>query len=175
METKTHYRRVFKSDHLGISDLEDFIEEKVTLIFTIKEVKQHVIDPSVKGSGVSVAGKVISANIAHFVEPIKPLVLNSTNSKVVKSLAGGSPFVEDWKNICVELFIDSSVKMKGEVVGGVRLKAGSKSLPKLTKDMPQAYLNALNHIKAGNDFKKIEERFFISEEIKNQLTLDSKK
>lgn len=48
METKTHYRKVFKSDHLGIADLEDFIEEK-SLIFTIKEVKQEL--------NVAVAGK----------------------------------------------------------------------------------------------------------------------
>ena len=81
-ETKTHYRKVFKSDHLGIADLEDFIEEKVQLIFTIKHVKQEI--------GVSVAGKKGNFNIAYFVEPIKPLVLNATNSKVVKFLPGSS-------------------------------------------------------------------------------------
>lgn len=122
METKTHYRKVFKSDHLGSADLEEMIEDKKPLIFTIKEVKQEI--------GVSVAGRKGNHNIAYFKENIKPLVLNATNSKVVKSFAKNqSPFIEDWKNITIELFIDATVKMKGEVVGGVRIK---KVQPKLT-------------------------------------------
>jgi len=112
-ETKTHYRKVFKSDHLGIADLEDFLEEGKPLVFTIKEVKQEL--------GTKVAGRKIDANIAYFNEDIKPLVLNATNSKAVKKFANDSPFVEDWKNIAIELFIDPNVKMKGEIVGGVRI------------------------------------------------------
>ncbi len=119
--TKTHFRKVFKSDHLGIADLEDIIEAGKPLIFTIKEVKQEY--------NVNVAGTRGNFNIAYFVEPIKPLVLNATNSKVVKSFSNNSPFVEDWKNIPVELYIDENVKMKGLVVGGVRIKQ-TKPQPK---------------------------------------------
>ena len=117
---KTHYRKVFKSEHLGVADLEDLQEKNQKFVFTIKEVKQEF--------NVAVAGRKGNHNIAYFVEPIKPLVLNSTNSKVVKSFnpvleyPQGSPFVEDWKNTKVELYIDSTVKMKGEVVGGVRIR-----------------------------------------------------
>jgi len=125
MENKTHYRKVFKSDHLGVADLEDFIEEgNKNLIFTIKEVKQEI--------GVKVAGRKISANIAYFVEDIKPLVLNATNSKIVKSFNNGSPFVEDWSNTIVKLYIDDSVKLKGEVVGGVRI---AKQQPTLSNQV----------------------------------------
>lgn len=49
MNNKTHYRKVMKSDHLGIADLEDLIEENKSLVFTIKEVKQEI--------NVAVAGK----------------------------------------------------------------------------------------------------------------------
>lgn len=127
-EHKTHYRRVFKSDHLGTADLEDFIEEGKQLVFTITHVKQEM--------NVSVAGRKGNHNIAYFKENIKPLVLNATNSKTVKGFAGGSPFVEDWKNIVVELYIDPSVKMKGEVVGGVRIRPTQPRLkkPVLTPD-----------------------------------------
>lgn len=163
-ESKTHYRKVFKSDHLGIADLEDFIEEKVTLIFTIREVKQEI--------NVSVAGKKGNFNIAYFNEQIKPLVLNSTNSKVLKTLAGGSPFVEDWKNITVELYIDPTVKMKGDIVGGVRIKAGFKTLPVLTKGTT-AYQNAVKYFKENGDFKKVEERFTLTKEIKDSIETDS--
>lgn len=131
MENKHHYRRVMKSDHLGSADLEDLIEQGKSLIFIISHVKQEM--------GVSVAGRKGDFNIAYFKEPnVKPLVLNSTNSKRVRGFAGGSPFVEDWNNILVELYIDENVKMKGETVGGVRImptQPKSKAKPLFTEAM----------------------------------------
>lgn len=140
MENKTHYRKVFKSDHLGVADLEEFIEQGRQLIFTVKEVTSHVIEPNVKNTGIMVAGKRISANIAHFLEPIKPMVLNATNSKIMKSFAvNKSPFVEDWSNKTIELYIDSNVKMKGQIVGGVKIKPTQPILkkPTLTPENPR--------------------------------------
>ena len=113
MTDKTHYRKVFKSDYLGQADLEDLIEQGSNMIFTIKQVKQEM--------GVRVSGHKGNHNIAYFQEPIKPMVLNATNSKALRGLSGGSPFVEDWGGIAVQLYIDPSVKMKGDVVGGVRI------------------------------------------------------
>jgi len=117
----THYRKVFKSDHLGTPDLEDFIEQGKPLSFVIKNVTQHLLIPNVKTSGVQVAGKRINANIAHFYESIKPLVLNAKNSKQVSAFAK-SKFTEDWNDIAVELYIDPSVTMHKQVVGGVRIR-----------------------------------------------------
>lgn len=121
---KTHYRKVFKSDHLGTADLEDLTESGTKLVFTIKYVKQEI--------NTVVAGKKINANIAYFNEQIKPLVLNATNSKVMKQLCN-SPFVEDWQNITVQLYIDPTARLKGEVVGGVRIlpERVTQSLPVL--------------------------------------------
>jgi len=121
-ENKTHYRKVFKSDHLGVADLEEYLEEGKKLIFTIKEVKQEY--------NVMVAGRKGNHNIAYFKEDIKPLVLNATNSKTVRGFAQNSAFVEDWTNKLIELYIDASVKMKGELVGGVRIKPKQPSLTK---------------------------------------------
>lgn len=119
---KHHYRNVYKSDHLGVADLEEMIEQGKPLIFTIKEVKQEI--------GKSVAGKKGDFNIAYFTDPnIKPWVLNAGNAKIICGFANhGKPkelwskMVEDWNNIPVELYVDESVKMKGEVIGGVRVR-----------------------------------------------------
>ena len=111
---KTHYRKVFKSDHLGVADLEEMLEEGKQLIFTVKQVKQEY--------GAKVAGRTIDANIAYFQENIKPMVLNAGNSKVMRSFANKSPFVEDWNNKYIELYIDLDVKMKGERVGGIKIR-----------------------------------------------------
>jgi hypothetical protein len=112
-QKKTHYRKVFKSDHLSSYDLEDFLEQGLVLEFTIKDVKQF--------TETKVAGKSIAANIAYFTENIKPMVLNATNSKILSNLTGSS-FVEDWKNFKVELYILKNIKFGNDKVEGIRIK-----------------------------------------------------
>jgi len=158
MENKTHYRKVFKSDHLGVADLEDLLEEGKRLVFTIKEVKQQ--------TGVSVAGRKGNYNIAYFHEKIKPLVLNATNSKTLKSFCNNSPWVEDWKEVPVELFIDENVKMKGEIVGGVRIRSRQPVMdkPELTPKHPK-WFAALKSIEDGKTtLEGIKKHYKISSE-----------
>lgn len=157
MSNKTHYRKVFKSDHLGVADLEDFLEAGQRLVFTIAEVKQEY--------NVKVAGRTINANIAYFKEGIKPLVVNSTNSKVLKKFTGSS-FVEDWKNLAIELYIDPTAKLKGEVVGGVRISPNKPQTQKqeLTPNMEKAWSNAIAAYKRDGNLNKVLERMAISSE-----------
>jgi hypothetical protein len=155
-ENKTHYRKVFKSDHLGVADLEDFVEAKKALIFTIREVKQE--------TGIRVAGKKGNFNIAYFTENIKPLVLNATNSKTMKNLSGGSSFVEDWKGITVSLYIDPSASFAGEITGGVRINPNPvQKRQELTPDM-KAWGNAVEAFKRDGNLTKVLERMDVSEE-----------
>jgi len=143
---QTHYRKVFKSDHLGCADLEDFIESGSNLIFTISHVNQE--------RGTRVAGKKIDANIAYFVEGIKPLVLNAGNSKTVSKLAG-SVFVENWKNIPIQLYINPDVKMKGETTGGVRISPNKvKQRQVITRDSQQ-WNNAISAYKRDGNFNAV--------------------
>lgn len=151
-ETKNHYRKVFKSDHLGVADLEDLIEQKKPLIFTIKEVKQEW--------GVLVAGKKGNHNIAYFVEPIKPLVINAGNSKVLKSFSNQSSFVEDWKNLKVELYINENVKFGKDVVSGVRI---SPVQPKGKPHFTEANFEKAK--KSGATIEKIKTIYEVSETI----------
>jgi len=163
MNEKNHYRKVFKSDHLGIADLEDFIEEGKKLVFTIKDVKQEY--------NTLVAGRKINANIAYFKEDIKPMVLNATNSKVIKSfIKDKSPFVEDWKNITIELYIDSSVKMKGEIVGGVRIrpKQPITQKPELLPNT-KPWNAAILWLQGDGSIPGIRVKYFLSEENEQKL------
>ncbi|KKN13343.1 hypothetical protein LCGC14_1007350 [marine sediment metagenome] len=116
---KTHYRKVFKSDYLGVADLEEYVEAKKELVFQLTHVCQEL--------NVRVAGKSGDFNIAYFKDSPegKPLVLNAGNSKIIKKLAGGSPFVEDWNNILVELYIDDNVRRGKEMTSGVRIHPNS--------------------------------------------------
>ena len=111
-----HYRRVMKSEHLGVADLEDFLDQDKPLVFTIDYVQQEY--------DVQVAGKLTKGNFAYFKEDIKPLMLNSINQKRIREFVPNrSPFIEHWKNIIVEFYIDENVKFGNEKTGGVRIKA----------------------------------------------------
>lgn len=156
-ENKTHYRKVFKSDHLGQADLEDFQESGSQLIFTIASVRQEM--------GAKVAGKKIDANIAYFKERIKPLVLNATNSATMKKLTG-SAFVEDWQNITVQLYIDPNVKMKGDVVGGVRISHLKPKLskPQVVKENVTLWNNAKTAYSRDGNFNAVFKRADITPE-----------
>jgi len=164
-QNKTHYRKVFKSDHLGIADLEDMIEAGSNLIFNIKCVKQEY--------GATVAGKKMDCNIAYFVEDIKPLVLNATNSKTMKRLPD-SAFVEDWSNIPVRLYIDTTAKLKGEVVGGVRISPERvpREKPELMPDTT-AWTNAIAAYKRDGNFTAIEKRKRVSDANKDKIKTEA--
>lgn len=162
-EKKDHYRNVFKSDHLGSADLEDFIEQGKPLVFTIKYVKQE--------KQAKVAGKKIDANIAYFIEPIKPMVLNATNSKIVKSFCkteeypNGSSFVQDWNNVLVELYIDENVKsVSGGITQGVRIR---QVQPKTQTNQKPFFTEANfeNAKKANATREQIEARYQLTEDV----------
>jgi hypothetical protein len=157
-ENKTHYRKVFKSDHLGVADLEDMMESNIQMIFTISHVKQEY--------GVMVAGRKGDHNIAYFKENIKPLVLNATNSKVVKSFCEKSPFVDDWNNVLIQLYIDPSAKLKGEIVGGVRISPQQPRAQKsaLTKSNKAVWDRAVAAYKRDGNLVQVLDRYSITKE-----------
>jgi hypothetical protein len=156
-QSKTHYRKVFKSDHLGQADLEEFKEEGSSLVFTIAYVKQEF--------GAKVAGKKIDANIAYFVENIKPWVINAGNCATMKKITG-SFNVEDWQNTVVQLYIDPNVKFKGETTGGVKVSPLKPKIakPQVTKDTAQMWDNAKKAYKQDGNFIRVFKRADITPE-----------
>ena len=161
-ETETHYRKVFMSDHLGVVDLEGFIESGSDLIFTVSHVNQEM--------GAKVAGKKINANIAYFKEDIKPLVLNAGNSKEMKNLSG-SVYVEKWRDITIQLYINYDAKLMGEVVGGVRIspkkvRAKRRVVCPENKNM---WKNAKAAFLKDKNFNAVLERADMSQEHQNQM------
>lgn len=112
---KHHCMAVFKSDHFGSADLEEYIEQGNAPIFKILQVKQEY--------GIKVAGKKGDHNVAYFENHKKPWVLNSTNTKQLRKFQNGEPFVEDWKPMLVELYVDENVKaVTGGTTQGVRIR-----------------------------------------------------
>jgi len=152
-----NYRKVYKSDHLGVVDLEEMLEQGKPLIFTIKHVKQEI--------GVLVAGNRGDHNIAYFVEPIKPMVLNAGNAAIIRGFSQGkSTDTDNWNNIPIELYVDANVKMKGQVVGGMRIK---QLQPKIApKEKPVfAESNFEAALKAKATIEQIKSKYLVTKEI----------
>lgn len=163
---KTHYRKVYKSDHLGVADLEDYMEQGVQLIFNIREVRQEM--------NVMVAGRKGNHNIAYFIEKgVKPWVINAGNAKVLRGFSN-SIYVEDWAGLCIQLYADPSVKMKGEVVGGVRVmpQQPRTTKPELQPNTTQ-WNNAVIAYKRDGNLNKVLSRVTISDQNQKSIAAEA--
>lgn len=152
-ESKTHWRRVFNSDYLGSCDLEDGKD--------MKAVIKSVSIQEVKGQD----GKSQKCNVAVFTDQkVKPMILNATNCKVVKKFAG-TPFIEDWNNISVQIYVKDDVRAFGEVTEGLRIRATQPSMskPKLVPGTPQ-WDNAIKYLKGTGTITEIRKKYELSSE-----------
>jgi hypothetical protein len=145
---KPHWKKIFKSDHLGVYDLDELVARGVELIFTISHGIQYDEDNKVK-----VAGRMIAANIVWFNEDIKPWVVNSGNAKILQRLSG-TGLVPDWAGTTIRLFADPNVKMKGETVGGIKIYPHAVKKTLLVTDDNIREMTVLIE-KTGSDVNKL--------------------
>jgi len=165
VEKEGHFRATMKSNHLGVADLEDMMDKGEPLIFTIDYVQNEY--------GVNVAGKITDALIAYFKEDIKPWVINAGNAKNIRRFVpNNSHLVQHWKNILIELYVDSSVVFGKEKTGGIRVKLQQpqpKDAPIVDKrkafETDERFNNAIKSINDG-DFtvEALQEKFILSDE-----------
>ena len=104
----THWKKLTNPDYLGAYALED--GQDITL--TIRSVGEEVV--------TGTDGKKENCVVAHFVEKVKPMILNATNMKMLTKLYK-SPYIEDWVG---KKFIVGATKIKafGEIVEALRIR-----------------------------------------------------
>jgi hypothetical protein len=120
-ETNIDCMKYRKSTHLAGVDVDMIIAEKGKCILTIKEAYYN--------TNVDVSGNKTDGYFLDFVEGVKPMVINSTNRKVVSSIlkirnkcsGAESRNVGNWKGLTIELVFDESIKMMGKTTGGIRV------------------------------------------------------
>lgn len=127
---KIHWKKAFNSEYIGAADLEDYKD----IVLTIKEVRYE----QTKGTK-----EKEMKNVAYFVENMKPMILNATNCKAVRKLAGGSNFINDWKNVRVTIYVEKNVKAFGEVTDALRIRSTPppQQAPQQQIDVTVAILN----------------------------------
>ncbi len=124
-ETKTHYRKAFDSPYLSSADIVE-----PTVLTIARATLEN--DKTKKSKDVF--------NTAYFEErelrpgeKLKPMILNATNSKMLKSITG-SPFLEDWVGVKVTVYVDKNVRFGKESVEGLRLSPARVTKPVLSPE-----------------------------------------
>lgn len=159
-DTKTHFRKAFDSPYLGSAD----IVEPTTL--TIRHV---ALEPDKTKKTKD------RFNTAYFAqkeirpgEPLKPMILNATNSKTMRTLAG-SAFIDDWQNIEVTIYVDHNVRFGKETMEGLRISPYAPEKKMLTPAATKAWENAKAAYRRDGSLGAVLERVGMSEEHQNQL------
>lgn len=106
--SKTHWKKTMNPDYLGAYALEPGQE----MILTIK----HIQEETVTGPD----GKKEQCSVIHFVERVKPMILNATNAKAIAKVIG-SPYIEDWYGRKIQVY-SATVRAFGEMVDALRVR-----------------------------------------------------
>lgn len=120
-----------KSTHLAGVDVDAMIAEKGKVILTIKDAyysKSEIVNGKKQGEDVN--GKIVDAYIIHFLEDVKPMVVNSRNRKAINTIvqnvkncsSAESRLLTNWIGIQIEVLFDPTVKFGSEVTGGIVVK-----------------------------------------------------
>lgn len=121
IEENIDCRKYRKSTHLAAADLDAMLIEGKPLIFTIKDCWYE--------TKVDVSGSATDGYFCSFVEPIKDMVINSTNRKTIAGFAklNGHNEVDcwnigNWHGIKIELYPLRDIKAFGKIQDGIRIK-----------------------------------------------------
>lgn len=109
----THWKKLTNPDYLGAYSIEDGQD----LVLTIKSVGVEKV--------VGADGKKEDCVVCHWAENAKPMILNSTNMKMITKLLD-TPYIENWAGHKIQIGVER-VKAFGDVVDALRVR---KSLPK---------------------------------------------
>ena len=114
--SKTHWKSTTNPNYLGAYSLPDGKD----IVVVIDYVKKETV--------VGVNGKKEEETVAHLKNGVKPFILNKTNMKTITKVCG-SPYIEDWTGIAIQIYFDPTVKFGKETLGGLRVRPFKPETP----------------------------------------------
>lgn len=164
-ESKTHFRKAFDSPYLSSADIVG------PTVLTVRKVSLEP-DRTKKTKDLF--------NTAFFVEKelrpgeaLKPMILNATNSKVMRSLAG-SAFLEDWCNLRITVYVDGAVRFGKDTVEGLRISPKAPGKKTLTPENAKAWAQAKAAFVRDGNLDRVLEHVDISEDHQMQIAEECK-
>lgn len=105
---KTHWKKLTNPNYLGAYSIEDGHD----MILTIKNVREEQV--------IGADGKKDDCVVCYFYENVKPMILNSTNMKMIAKLYKTN-FIEEWTGKKIRIGVEQ-VKAFGDIVDALRVK-----------------------------------------------------
>ena len=161
-ETKTHYRKAFNSPYLSSADIVGNIVLTVARATLEKDKSKRTKD---------------SFNTIYFVEkeirkgePLKPMILNATNSKTMYELTRQHN-IEDWAGTKITVYVDANVRFGRETVEGLRISPQPPAInkPVVCPDNAKLWNGAIQAYKRDGNFDSVEQKADIANERKQQI------
>jgi hypothetical protein len=164
-ETNVDSMKYRNSTHLAGVDVEIMIAEQGECLVTIKLAWWE--------TDVMVSGKTVDGYFCTFEENIKPMKLNTTNRKILRGFCiadGLEPRVArntgSWTGLKINLIFDPTIRMKGEVVGGIRISPVRPAIMKVKPTFTEANFEKAKKAKAT--LEMIEGAYLITPEVKKK-------
>jgi len=120
--SQTHWKKLTNPNYLGAYSLDDGKE----IVLTIREVKMEPV--------IGSDGKREDCAVCYWQENEKPMIMNTTNLKMVAKLTG-SPYIEKWPGTPVQIGTEK-VRAFGTVTDALRIRDVKPS--KTAKEAPIA-------------------------------------
>ena len=160
MTEKTHYRKAFDSPYLSSADI---VEPTVLTVHHVTLESDRTKKTKDAFNTAWFAEKELRPG-----EKLKPMILNATNSKTMKALAG-TPFIDDWKNIRITVYVDQNVRFGKESVEGLRISPYAPEKKALTPENAKAWANAKAAYKRDGSLASVLSRVDMSAEHQQQI------
>ena len=160
MSEKTHYRKAFDSPYLSSADIVE------PTVLTVSRVALET-DRTKKTKDHFNTAYFVEKEIRHG-EPLKPMILNASNSKTMKALTN-SAFIDDWQNVRITVYVDHNVRFGKETVEGLRISPHVPEKKYLTPDSAKAWEGAKAAYKRDGHLNGVLARVGMSDEHQKQL------
>lgn len=157
---KTHFRKAFDSPYLSSADIVE------PIVLTVRNVTLEA-DRTKKTKDLF--------NTAHFHEKeirpgekLKPMILNATNSKTMRMLAG-SAFIDDWNDLRITVYVDHNVRFAKDTVDGLRISPHAPEKKYLTPASVKGWANAKTAYRRDRNMTAVLSKVSMSQEHQEQL------
>lgn len=152
----THWKILQNPNYLGAYSLLGVCEELTVIID--KVIKEQVI-----GSDGSKKQCIVA-----YLKDQKPMILNSTNCKIITKLFG-TPFIEQWSGKKMIVYV-AKIKAFGDTVEALRIKETMPELPDLNPKH-KSWENAKKSVKDGSiTLDQIKKKYKLTHENEKLLT-----
>ena len=154
-ETKTHYKNPKDQHYMGAYSFPNMQD----LILTIqKVVKEDVVLPT--------TGEIKERNVCYFTESsdlIKPLIVKDYNRETLEKMAG-SPFIEDWAGLTIQIGIGKISKTKGKYVPLIRNWKPKKDEKIKVETNSITWENIILGIQNGYKLEQVQQKYTLTKE-----------